>query len=226
MFALVEKEEDEVLEQEELIYSVVCEKKLTQKVVEQSKLSASAYKLVRNLKDKNQILMSKNLDFDLDISHKVEIISTKGWPRKRLPQKIKIQLENAEEHSKLIEMTSTNTAVLSDPKISKVIQFTSNRKHLVMQLINDHAKTAETDQYYLTGLDLYLQQEPCVMCAMALVHSRICRVFYKEYSISGGLGSRYNLHYEKSLNHHFNVWIRKLDNLNALIITRERHLDP
>jgi tRNA(Arg) A34 adenosine deaminase TadA len=42
---------------------------------------------------------------------------------------------------------------------------------------------------------------------MALVHSRIRRVFYgsKDPSI-GALGSKYNLHIQDGLNHHFEAF--------------------
>ena len=44
-------------------------------------------------------------------------------------------------------------------------------------------------------------------CAMALVHSRIRRVFYGcTDSVTGALGSRYKIHTQLGLNHHFEVF--------------------
>ncbi|KAJ8351637.1 hypothetical protein SKAU_G00231130 [Synaphobranchus kaupii] len=59
--------------------------------------------------------------------------------------------------------------------------------------------------YICTGYDLYVTREPCVMCAMALVHSRISRVFYGATSEDGALGTKYKIHVQKDLNHHFEV---------------------
>ena len=61
--------------------------------------------------------------------------------------------------------------------------------------------------YLLTGSDLYVLQEPCVMCAMALVHARVRRVFFcipdPEHGMLGGhfplqslQGSHLNHYYE------------------------------
>ncbi|XP_036401910.1 probable inactive tRNA-specific adenosine deaminase-like protein 3 [Megalops cyprinoides] len=60
--------------------------------------------------------------------------------------------------------------------------------------------------YICTGYDLYVTREPCVMCAMALVHSRISRVFYATTSLDGALGTKYKIHTQKDLNHHFEVF--------------------
>ncbi|KAJ8282591.1 hypothetical protein COCON_G00051100 [Conger conger] len=60
--------------------------------------------------------------------------------------------------------------------------------------------------YICTGYDLYVTREPCVMCAMALVHSRISRVFYGAASEDGALGTKYKIHTQKDLNHHFEVF--------------------
>ncbi|KAI9200316.1 hypothetical protein LWI28_005849 [Acer negundo] len=61
--------------------------------------------------------------------------------------------------------------------------------------------------YLCTGYDIYLVWEPCAMCAMALVHQRIRRIFYAFLNPhAGALGSVHRLQGEKSLNHHYAVF--------------------
>lgn len=60
--------------------------------------------------------------------------------------------------------------------------------------------------YVCTGLDVYMTREPCLMCAMALLHSRVRRVFYGAASPDGALGSCFRLHARPDLNHRFQVF--------------------
>ncbi|XP_075870139.1 putative inactive tRNA-specific adenosine deaminase-like protein 3 isoform X2 [Nelusetta ayraudi] len=65
---------------------------------------------------------------------------------------------------------------------------------------------AAPQPYICTGYDLYVTREPCVMCAMALVHSRVGRVFYGAPSADGALGTNFKLHTRRDLNHRFEVY--------------------
>ncbi|KAF0715130.1 Aste57867_3546 [Aphanomyces stellatus] len=84
------------------------------------------------------------------------------------------------------------------------------RNHAVIQVLNQvgrRQQTDETAEYLCTGMDVYLPVEPCLMCAMALVHSRVGRVLYHHPNgVCGALGSRFRLHGQRSLNHRYRVF--------------------
>lgn len=69
-------------------------------------------------------------------------------------------------------------------------------------------KSTTLTSYLCTSYDVYADVEPCVMCAMALIHSRVRRViFYKKNDSHGALGgSGIFLQSIKSLNHHYRVF--------------------
>lgn len=57
------------------------------------------------------------------------------------------------------------------------------------------------------------------MCAMALVHSRVQRVFYGAPSPDGALGTRFRVHARPDLNHRFQVF-------HGVLEAQCRQLDP
>ena len=60
--------------------------------------------------------------------------------------------------------------------------------------------------YLLNSYDVYLTHEPCLMCSMGLVHSRVRRVFYNQLSSRGALGTLAKLNTIQELNHAFEVF--------------------
>ncbi|KAJ3182539.1 adenosine deaminase, tRNA-specific 3 [Gaertneriomyces sp. JEL0708] len=90
------------------------------------------------------------------------------------------------------------------------IDLGKKRKHELSDAPQNSAEIEEVaagkSGYLCTDLDLYVVDEPCSMCAMALVHSRIGRVFYTKRKPHGSLGSAYKIHVHPSLNHHYKVY--------------------
>jgi tRNA-specific adenosine deaminase 3 len=60
--------------------------------------------------------------------------------------------------------------------------------------------------YLCTGYSIYLLNEPCLMCSMALIHSRAKRVFYHHRRSIGALGSMTKLHTNQNLNHRYEAF--------------------
>ncbi|CAH2351334.1 tRNA-specific adenosine deaminase subunit Tad3p [[Candida] railenensis] len=64
----------------------------------------------------------------------------------------------------------------------------------------------EENNYLCHNLLVYSTHEPCVMCAMALVHSRIGRIIYMKNMQNGSLESNYQLGDMDGLNWKFDIW--------------------
>jgi len=77
----------------------------------------------------------------------------------------------------------------------------------------------EHGDYLCTGLDVYLSHEPCLMCAMTLLHARSNRVFFINSSErSGALSSITKLHCLSNINHRFNVYHIQIINYTNFLI--------
>ena len=62
------------------------------------------------------------------------------------------------------------------------------------------------NQYYCEGLYVFTKEEPCMMCAMALIHNRISRLYFSEINEKeGALISKYSLD-NYNLNHHYLIF--------------------
>src|SRR5260370_36070479 len=90
------------------------------------------------------------------------------------------------------------------------------RAHNQVELLKDATAHAEmlaltqaeaaVGDWRLTDCDLYVTKEPCAMCAVAVVHTRIRRVIFGCADPSAGAaGSVMNLLQMQSFNHHCQI---------------------
>jgi tRNA(adenine34) deaminase len=74
------------------------------------------------------------------------------------------------------------------------------------EIVALRAAGASTGNYRLPAATLYVTLEPCVMCAGAIVQSRITRVVFGAYDKkAGALGSAEDLSDSRALNHRFEI---------------------
>lgn len=59
---------------------------------------------------------------------------------------------------------------------------------------------------------------------MALLHSRIGRVFYHQPTKTGALGTLYKIHSHRSLNHHFKVFNDVMKSKSSQEDAKDSHL--
>lgn len=98
-------------------------------------------------------------------------------------------------------------AFASSPAKRQRTQILKNEDSLINKVSTNCLSSEAMRPYLCTGFDIYLVWEPCTMCAMALVHQRIRRIFYAfPNPNAGALGSIYRLQGERSLNHHYSVF--------------------
>lgn len=157
----------------------------------------------------------------------------KGNPNDQILNDVKIDISLIKNHLDLIHSLSVDSTKQGLPIITCIVNPLNNQllattrdlrhihplKHSIMQCIetvsqDEQRKRGEdsNSQHYLCyGYHVYTTHEPCSMCAMALIHSRVSRLIYLKSMPSTGAskpssGEGYTIHDHKLLNSRFEVW--------------------
>ncbi len=110
-------------------------------------------------------------------------------------------------------------------KDDKVIARGHNKRES-KNLVTSHAEieaitkaNRKLKNWRLVDCDIYVTVEPCIMCAGAIVQSRIRNIYYGAKDNKGGaFGSSINILETKNINHHPHVYGGFLEDQCAIII--------
>ena len=97
-------------------------------------------------------------------------------------------------------------------KDGKIIAESGNRKERDncaishAEILTIQKATEVVGNWWLEGCEMYVTLEPCAMCAMAMIHSRIDTLYFGAYDEkTGSTGSKVNLFEEGLFNHTIKV---------------------
>jgi len=123
-------------------------------------------------------------------------------------QNPKTQIKRSyQEETPLCYPESLRTSLSFPVQISLEVQVARKGRRNGHQSKQEKSNTKKCGPYLCTGYWAFLLMEPCPLCAMALLHSRVTRIFYGTANPSAGiLESRAMLHTMPGLNHRYRVW--------------------
>lgn len=169
-------------------------------------------------------------DIALDWSKKYWPMAWRGSPNHQFLQTVNIDVTAEQKMvEKLIELSSDDNrysvTIICDPQNHEILTIgydsthTHPLGHSVMNAIaniaNNELERRNGDRnnkddnmgYLCHNLLVYTTFEPCVMCSMALVHSRIGQLVYLQaLPKTGGIESSYCIGDMDGLNWKFNIW--------------------
>jgi tRNA-specific adenosine deaminase 3 len=161
-------------------------------------------------------------------------VSRKAWVRKGVQRLVELAQSAAEDGELPIAALAYSAPLDAQPSDPDLIPPTAHMrasgvdrrkgmnhplKHAAMGCVAEIARlrtcspftettssTRNGADYLLTSMSLFITHEPCVMCTMALVHSRVKEVFFLVRNAEGGFGGAFDVHGHPGLNHKIDVF--------------------
>ena len=106
--------------------------------------------------------------------------------------------------------------VVAERQINLFVEKNSPTQHAEINAIENACH--KISNYRLINASIYCTLEPCHMCAMALLHSRVARVVFRRPSRDGALVTIDRLQEREGINHRFQVFrVREICNTPDLM---------
>jgi tRNA(Arg) A34 adenosine deaminase TadA len=102
--------------------------------------------------------------------------------------------------------------MIVDPETQMIIGKSSDSVMRAIESVAIRARTAQlpSSQYLCTNYHVLLKREPCFMCAMALVHSRVASVVFTDRDpVRGALCSQADCTWIQACNHRYRIYQAK-----------------
>lgn len=133
-----------------------------------------------------------------------------------------LALKEAQEALLIDEVPIGCVIVKDDKVISRGFNHRESKKlvtsHAEIEAINKANK--KLGNWRLEECDIYVTLEPCIMCAGAIIQSRIRNVYYGAKDFKGGaFGSSINVLDAENINHHPNIISGVLENECSKLIS-------
>lgn len=157
----------------------------------------------------------------------------KGNPNDQILNEVKIDIRSVQNHLCYIHTLSTDITKAGLPIVTSIVNPENNEilaitrdlrhihplKHSIMDCVEKvsqkeqqrRGESSDIQHYLCNDYHVYTTHEPCSMCAMALIHSRVSRLIYlrpvpSTGSLKPSSAEGYTIHNHKYLNSKFEAW--------------------
>ena len=122
---------------------------------------------------------------------------------------MKVALKEAEKAVLLDEVPIGCVIVLNDKIIAKSHNIRESKQNPVghAEILAIQKASKKLNSWRLEDCEMYVTIEPCIMCAGAIIQSRIKKVYYGAPDLKGGaFGSSIDVLEAKNINHHPEIY--------------------
>jgi tRNA-specific adenosine deaminase 3 len=136
-------------------------------------------------KDSTRVIKISTDELEIMTTFMRHNISLSMEKRKESPGDLLVSAILVDSRTSKILLTAHDTRVSTSHPLNHAIMNLLNKLPSLLPAEVSLVRRNEDDQYYASMYDVYITHEPCTMCCMALVHSRIRRLIFWQGTATG-----------------------------------------